>query len=204
MPNAPTPSGVRARPRLGELLLHAGCITREQLELALRDQSSWGGRLGENLLHDGLIDEHVLAYAIGRQLHLPVVNLDREPPPPEILRLVPLSIAERYGLVAVALDRAHGRILVACVDPTNLDAMRDVRQATRLVPQPCVATASQVDRVVRRHYYGEAEPVTSTDPRLDVSRRTIASDRDPDDRLGGLARSVDSLVDLLRRDPGSH
>jgi hypothetical protein len=205
MENAPTrePGGVHDRPRLGELLVQTGCITPAQLEGALRDQLSWGGRLGQNLLDHGLIDERALAVAIARQLRLRVVDLERTPPPEDVTRLVPVSIAERYGLVAIAVARARGRLVVACSDPTNNDAMREVRRATGLVPDACVATATQIDRVIREHYYGESDPGPSPDPKLDVTRALIARDpEDDDERLEGLERRLDNILDWVQRDRG--
>jgi type IV pilus assembly protein PilB len=201
VPYAPTPAsgGAQSRPRLGELLVQAGYITPPQLEGALREQSSWGGRLGQNLLAEGLIDEHALAATIARQLGLTVVDLEREPPPASAMRLLPLCVAERYGVLAIAV--VAGRILVACVDPTSNDAMREVRRTTGLVPHACVATASQIDRAVRRHYYGETEPVAAPDPLLDVNRRAIARDRARSARGDQVAQRIDELMDLLRRDP---
>jgi type IV pilus assembly protein PilB len=201
--NAPTPAsgGVQRRARLGELLVRTGSITPEQLEGALREQSSWGGRLGQNLLEEGLIDEHTLAETIALQLGLVVVDLERQPPLASAMRLLPLSIAERYGVLAIAV--AAERILVACVDPTSNDAMSEVRRTTGLVPHACVATASQIDRAVRRHYYGEAEPVAAPNPLLDVSRRAIARDRPHGARGDELVGRIDDLIDLLRRDPDS-
>jgi type IV pilus assembly protein PilB len=194
---------VHPRPRLGELLVQTGYITSAQLEGALQDQLSWGGRLGQNLLDHGLIDEQTLAAAIARQFQLRVVDLERTPPPEDVTRLVPVSIAERYGLVAIAIARARGRIVVACVDPTNNDAMREVRRATGLIPEACVATATQIDRVVRQHYYGEADPVPSLDPHLDVTRGARARSSGDGDRLEGVERRLDDLLGLVQKDRGS-
>jgi len=174
-------------------------ITQAQLDEALREQSSWGGRLGQNLVDAGIIDEHALASAIAWQLGLPVVDLDRTPPSHEAARLVPVLLAERYGVVALAADRAEGRILVACIDPTSNEAMREVRRTTGLIPQACVTTASQIDRAVRRIYYGESEPIPTPDPRLDVRRRAITASEKAE-ALDGLSRRVETLLDLLRRD----
>ena len=198
MRNAPTPGGARDRPRLGELLVQAGYLTQAQLEAALREQSSWGGRLGQNLVDAGLINETALASAIARQLRLRVVDLDLAPPPEDVTRLVPVSIAERYGLVAISVARMTGRILVACVDPTNNDAMREVRSATGLIPEACVATASQIERVVRHHYYGDAGPIPTPDPNLHV---TVSVAREPNP-YEELARGLDSLLELVRKDGG--
>lgn len=195
----PRPGGVHDRPRLGEYLVASGRITADQLQAALRDQSSWGGRLGQNLLAEGLIDEQTLAKAIADQLGLRFVDLDRTPPAAEVVRLVPLTVAERYGLAGIAVSPDGQKLLVACFDPTSNEAMREVRLATRLVPVPCVATASQIERVTRRCYYGEAEPAPSPDPHLHVTRRAIsAPPQEEDPRLEGLERRLDRLLDLVR------
>jgi type IV pilus assembly protein PilB len=200
MPNAPTRAsgGAQRRLRLGELLVQMGHITPDQLEGALREQSSWGGRLGQNLLDQGLIDEQALAATIAHQLGLSIVDLDRDPPLASVARLLPLSVAERYGVIPIAV--ADGRILVASADPMSNEAMSEVRRTTGLVPYACVATTSQIDRAVRRHYYGEEQPLPTPDPRLDVSRRTIPSDRGSAERSDRRARRVEALLDLLRRE----
>jgi hypothetical protein len=201
-PAPPGPGGVHDRPRLGESLVASGVITRDQLVTALRDQSSWGGRLGQNLVDQGIIDEGTLAAALGRQLHVPLVDLERNPPPDEVVRLVPVLIAERYGVVAVAVAPDRGRILVACVDPTHNDAMREVGRATRLLPQACIATASAIDRAIRRSYYGEADPAPSPDPQLAVTRAAVHPAADGDSRLEGLERRLDRILDLVKNGNG--
>jgi len=205
MANAPTPRplSVHDRPRLGEFLVAAGCITPAQLQLALREQSSWGGRLGQNLVDHGFINERTLAAAIARQLSLRFVDLDATPPQDDVVRMLPVWIAERYGVVGAALSTDGGQILVACVDPTINDAMREVRRVTGLAPVACVATASQIDRVVRRSYYGETDPDPSPDPQLHVTRRRIAreeAEEHPDGgaRIAGLERRLDRLLDLVQ------
>ena len=86
-------------PRLGDLLVQAGAITAAQLERALKEQLAWGGRLGQVLLSLGFTDEVRIATAIARQLGLPAVDLDRAQLPPQVTQLLPLELAERYGLM---------------------------------------------------------------------------------------------------------
>lgn len=201
MANAPTPRprNVHDRPRLGEFLVANGWITQAQLASALHEQSSWGGRLGQNLVDQGAIDERTLATALAEQLYLKLVDLDRTPPPLEVVRLIPVTLAERYGVIAVAVSHELGKIAVACADPSNNDAMAEVRRATGLLPVPCVATASQIDRTVRRCYYGERDPLPSPDPYLHVTRGVIAAHSRGDRRLDGLERRIDRLLDLVEK-----
>ena len=110
----------------------------------------------------------------------------------------------RRGLViytfgnASAVSRERGKILVACVDPTSNDGMREVRRATGLLPVACVATASQIDTVIRRCYYGDAGPNPSPDPQLDVTRGAIAEEPEGARRLEGVERRLDKLLDLVQ------
>lgn len=194
------PAG-RDHPRLGELLLASGAITAAQLQKALRDQGAWGGRLGQSLLDMGAIDEATLAATVAKQLHLQQVDLDAVELRPEVTGLLPVGIAERYGIVPLAASPG-GHLTVACFDPTNNAGLLAVRAATGLVPEPWVATASAVDRAIRRAYYGEAESRSPADPGLDVTRNVIEPRLEPGEalveRLDELERRLERLERLLQ------
>lgn len=212
--NLPNPTALQAParpspPLLGEVLLGAGVITTTQLEAALADQSSWGGRLGNNLVALGFITEETLAGAIARQLGLGTVDLDTTPTPaPEVTGLIPLSLCERHGLVPLAVRGQPGTMALACFDPTNEPAQREVRLATGLALELWVATASAVERAIRRAYYGEvlAAGATVRDPRFNVTHHGFATPRAApgtavSERLTALERQVallTSAVDELR------
>ena len=53
--------------KLGQMLVKAGVITREQLESALNAQREKGGRLGYNLVRMKLISEDDLNSYLARQ-----------------------------------------------------------------------------------------------------------------------------------------
>jgi type IV pilus assembly protein PilB len=205
---------VQPRPRLGDLLVGARVITPAQLERALCEQSSLGGRLGQALLALGYIDETKLASAVAAHLGLPAVDLDRARLPADVVRLLPLEVAERYGLMPLGARPLEGRLLLACFDPTNLEAQAAARQATGHALSLHVATASAIERAIRRHYYGEAAAApTPCDAQFTVTRHTI----DPvqagtvghdvveriaslEHRVEKLNRLVESLLDLRARE----
>jgi type IV pilus assembly protein PilB len=187
-------------PRLGDLLVQAGAITAAQLERALKEQLAWGGRLGQVLLSLGFTDEVRIATAIARQLGLPAVDLDRAQLPAQVTQLLPLELAERYGLMPLGARPVEGRLLVACFDPTDVGAQSAAAKASGLVPQVHVATASSIDRAIRRYYYGEAAPTpTPGDPRFNVTRNTIdpslltRNERDLATRVTELEQRVETL-----------
>jgi type IV pilus assembly protein PilB len=207
------PQMLSPRPRLGDVLVAARVITREQLGLALREQSSWGGRLGQNLLSLGFIDEGRLTAAIGAHLGLPTVDLDRARLPANVGRLLPLEICERYGIMPLGAKEHEGKLLLACFDPTNQEAQVAVRRSAGLIPVIHVATASSIDRAIRRYFYGEAAPTPAPgSPLFTVTRNTMdtalenAAHREVSERVADLELKVERLTTLVeslsRRLPG--
>jgi type IV pilus assembly protein PilB len=194
-----------ARSRLGELLVSAKIITQVQLDRALREQTSWGGRLGQNLLTLGFVDETKLSAAIAMHLGLPSVDLDRARLPPNVSRLLPLELCERYGMLPLGEKVHDGKILVALFDPTNHEALLAVRRASGLQPVVHVATATSIDRAIRKIYYGEASPASAPgSPLFTVTRNTMEAvqqvqhDRDLATRIDELEEKVDRLTSLVR------
>jgi type IV pilus assembly protein PilB len=189
-------------PRLGDYLVGAGVITQAQLDRALQEQTSWGGRLGQNLLTLGYIDERRLAAAVARHLGLPAVDLDRARLPADVSRLLPLELVEQYGLMPLGSRPREGRMLIACMDPTDTRAISAAAKASGMIPDVHVATATSIDRAIRRYYYGEAAPTpTPGDPRFTVTRNTMEPAR-PDEQERELAARVSELetkVELLTR-----
>jgi hypothetical protein len=57
--------------RLGEILIEAGLLTREELKKALERQASTGESLGTQLIKEGLITKEGVARALGYQLKIP-------------------------------------------------------------------------------------------------------------------------------------
>jgi type IV pilus assembly protein PilB len=201
------------RPRLGDVLIAAGLVTRDQLELALREQSSWGGRLGQNLLNLGFVDESRLTAAIAMHLGLPSVDLDRARLAPGVNRLLPLELCERYGMLPLGQQVQEGKLLLALFDPTNKEAQVAARRASGLQPVVHVATASSIDRAIRKYYYGENTPTPAPgSPLFTVTRNTMEKvetahhDRELAARVDELERKVDRLSskidELLNRLPG--
>ena len=96
------PNGTK---RLGDLLQEQDLVTSEQLEAALLEGESSGRRLGAVLVELGILDERSLVHALSRQFNLPLVDLRRTRPEPELIALLPESIAR--SLLAVPVSGAR-------------------------------------------------------------------------------------------------
>lgn len=99
--------------RLGEHLVQAGLIKREQLAEALRAQVVWGARIGTNLIELGHLEIDDLSRTLGRQLKMPSAlasHFERADPalqkklPKDVathLRCIPLVLANQYAVIAI-------------------------------------------------------------------------------------------------------
>lgn len=166
------------RRRLGELLIEAGVLDQTQLQAALAEQKKWGGKLGRTVVEMGFVDEDSMMRALSRQLKLPVVDLDNIKLAATVTGLLKLDLCERYGVFPLGADLRNKTLQLATSDPTNVDAMNDITFKTGMKVAVAVATASSIDRAVRRMYYGEqtrASP-TATPQKFGVPEPTFDID----------------------------
>ena len=159
IPNTTNPGKKR---RLGEILRDAGVVTELQLEAALQEQRKWGGKLGRTLVEMGFVDEDSMTLALSRQLNLPLLNLDKATLPPDVVQWLRVDLAERYGVFPLGGDRKARAISVATSDPTNGEALQELAFSTGLRVSLTVASASGIDRAIRRYYYGESTTSSRT------------------------------------------
>jgi len=144
--------------RIGDYLIAEKLITRDQLNRALDEQRTHGGRVGYHLVKLGYVDELTLARALARQYKVPAVDLTRSELDPALVRLIPSDVARQH--VVLPLKR-EGRILyVAMADPTNLRIVDDLKFRTRSDIVPVIAGEYTLRTMIERVYPEEEEPVT--------------------------------------------
>ena len=143
------------RRRLGELLIDAGVLDESRLKAALSEQKKWGGKLGRCLIEMGFVDEDSMMRALSRQLNLPTIELDNTALPSTVAQLLRVDLCERYGVFPIAGDPKTRTLQLASADPTNVEAIQELSVATNARINLTVATASAIDRAIRRYYYGE-------------------------------------------------
>ncbi len=153
--------------KLGDLLVQAGVLTRDQIEEALERQRSTPDRpkLGEVILQMGLTTEESILEVLSQALHLPSLDLDSSPPTAEATRHVPLVDAQNHSIVPVRLETAghRRRLVLAMSDPTNVQVIDDLQFRTGMVVRPVITTASQVRRAIRQAYRLDPELTPSSD-----------------------------------------
>jgi type IV pilus assembly protein PilB len=143
-----------ARQKLGEILLAAGVIRQDHLEIGLREQQRWGGQLGHILVEKRFIDERTLLAALSQQLRIPVVDLDEHPMLQDVVDLVPLELAQEHTLIPF---RRQGKFLdVAMGNPLDIGITDELRIRTQLNVRPHLASPDAIQAAIRQRYGGGA------------------------------------------------
>src|SRR5690606_34538420 len=69
---------------------------------------------------------------------------------PDVIRLVPKAVASKH--LAIPVQRAGSKLIVAMADPSNIFAIDDLKFQTSLHIDPVVSTESAIEAAIVRHY----------------------------------------------------
>jgi hypothetical protein len=167
--------------KLGELLVRANVLQESQLKAALVEQRRWGGKLGDILVRMSLVTEEILTRALSKQLGITAVNItSMETPPPEVMKKVPLRVAEDLHVVPLQLKDEGRTLVVAMTDPLNVPSLDTLRAVSRCRIAPVLAGRSAIERAQGRFYRGESEVAAVEDEGsfkvVDAQGRTVRKD----------------------------
>lgn len=136
--------------RLGEMLVSAELVTKEQLEQALQMQKKRGGRLGSNLVSLGFVEEEELTEFLSEQYGVPSINLSQFDIDTSVLKLVPADVAKKYLLIPI--NRTGATLTIAMADPSNVFAMDDIKFLTGYHVEPVVASEGSIKDALSKYY----------------------------------------------------
>jgi hypothetical protein len=145
---------MQKRLKMGEILLRAGAIDKFQLEAALGEQARWGRPIGATLIKLGFIDEHDLVRAVATQLNLSVARLDGKQISPEMIAIVPPSVARTRMILPLFVKEAGIRrtLFVGVEDPANLEAFDDLAFRTGMDVKPVMVCPSELHAAIDQYY----------------------------------------------------
>src|SRR5690606_8519826 len=89
---------VKARKRLGDLLVESGIISENQLKQALSEQNQ-NQRLGDTLVQKGYITEQQLIEVLEFQLGVPHISLYHYPFDPKLVSIISKDVAKRNLII---------------------------------------------------------------------------------------------------------
>jgi type IV pilus assembly protein PilB len=139
-----------------DILLRQGVLTADQVS-SLKLESINSGIPTEKIIVDhNLVPLDRLTAARAEVLKLPFVKLEGRGIRADILNLVPEPVANRYKLIP--FDRQGDELLVAMVDPLDLQVIQFVEKKSGLRIKPYLGMAEDITRAIRDQY---AQSLTS-------------------------------------------
>jgi len=139
---------------LGELLVREKLLNPEQLKSAIDFKKKNEVPIGTAIVNLGLLTEEEMAQALSRQLGYPYIDLDQFEVYPDVISLISMDIAKKY--LVMPIHRIRSFLTLAMADPTDLDAIEDIRFRTGLSIEPIIASESAILNAIGK-YYGSSD-----------------------------------------------
>lgn len=136
--------------RLGDILVRQGLLTESQVESALKAQGSERGMLGAILVRRGLITVEQLGTALAEQYEVPYREIVPETINPQIVRLLPESLARERAVVPIEVNA--GRMTLAMVAPDDIETISEAELIAGYHVEPVVALEGDVQSALDRGY----------------------------------------------------
>ena len=141
--------------RLGELLVREKLISLQQLRQAQDEQRKTNTRLGPALARLGFLSDGDITNFLSTQYRVPSIDLTTVEIDPELGKLVPREVCERHTIIPVM--RVSSSITVAMADPTNLNAIDDIKFLTGYNVDVVVASETAIVEAIERLYATTAD-----------------------------------------------
>ena len=136
--------------RLGDILVRQGFITESQVDSALKAQGSERGMLGAILVRRGLINVDQLGAALAEQYEVPYREIVPEAINPQIVRLLPESLARERAVVPIEIG--GGQMTLAMVAPDDIETISEAELIAGYRVAPVVALETDVQAALDRGY----------------------------------------------------
>jgi type IV pilus assembly protein PilB len=137
--------------RLGDVLIHEGYITDDQLKEALIKQTNFSLKLGETLIKLGHLSEKNLLNALHLQLGYELLDqsalMDLDV---RIISMIPEPFAVENKVVAIREDGDY--IIVAMSDPENLSIIDNLKKILSKNIRPVLAGDTTLHDIIEKYY----------------------------------------------------
>ncbi len=125
---------------------------------ALAAQKKTGGKLGNTLIDLGFLSTQQFYEFLASQLNLPFIDLKHYNYHPDVVRLLPETLARRFR--AMVLSREDNYLLVGVADPTDIHAYDELTKALKTKVNLAVVFESELLKALDTVYRRTQEIVT--------------------------------------------
>jgi type IV pilus assembly protein PilB len=139
-------------PRIAELLVRGGVVTREQLNKAQEKERDNGSSVIRELVRLGFTSEDNLSDFLARQFGIEKVELNPSAIEDAVFSLVPPQLVQKHQLVPLKLLGAS--LTVAMADPTDLIAINEIKFITGYGVRVVLASPSAIKKTLDHRFGG--------------------------------------------------
>ena len=139
-------------PRIAELLVRGGLVTREQLKQAQEKERDNGSSVIRELLRLGFTTEDNLTEFLAKQFGIEKIELNPNAIEDAVFSLVPPQLIQKHQLVPLKL--LGSSLTVAMADPTDLVAINEVKFITGYGVRVVLASPSAIKKALEQRFGG--------------------------------------------------
>jgi type IV pilus assembly protein PilB len=132
------------------ILLAEGIVSAEQLAEATRIAGGSGKKVHDEVVRLGYAPGEKVMKALAKAHRLKFVNLAEIQVPPEVIELLPESVARENTIFPLA--EAGGTLRVATCDPTDIDTQEKLRFILNRDVEMALAVREQIVEAINRNY----------------------------------------------------
>jgi type IV pilus assembly protein PilB len=161
-------------------LVQDGIITEELLQEAFDAASKEGVPLIAYLVSEDKADARAIAVAASHEFGVPLLNLDAVEIDLEVVRAVDSKLLSKHRVLP--LVKRGQRLFLGIADPTNLQAIDDIKFATSLRVDPVVVEQDKLeDRIVKAIEAVDTSMGGLDDDDFDLENLDIGGEEDEDE-----------------------
>jgi len=141
---------LKARKKLGEILVEGGLLTQEQLEKALPYQKKSNLKLGQFLVREGIVSESQIVDLVSSQLKLEKYRPDRFTVDVELAQLLSAEVAHKCQ--AAPLKKSGQLLTVAMTDPLDINSLDTIEVYTNCEVEAIICTEQHLNQLLTTVY----------------------------------------------------
>jgi type IV pilus assembly protein PilB len=141
---------LRARKKLGEILVEGGLLSQEQLEKALPNQKKSNLKLGQFLVREGYVSEAQIVDLVSNQLRLQKYRPDKFTIDVDLANILPADIGHKCQ--AAPLKKSGLLLTVAMTDPLDINALDTIEIYTNCEVEAVICTEQQLNQMLSSIY----------------------------------------------------
>jgi type IV pilus assembly protein PilB len=139
-------------PRIAELMIKGGIVSREQLTEAQKKEKENSSSITKEIVRLGYASEETLAEFLAKQFGIECVELIPGDIEESVFSVVPPQIIQKHQLIPFKL--IGSTLTVALADPTDLVAINEVKFVTGYGVRVVIATPSAIKKTLDHRFGG--------------------------------------------------